>query len=133
MDRVVAAALLAAPLTACAARPAAEAPEVEHPPVAAYAVGAQAGLSRLDTAVRRYAADHAGRLPASLDALASEPSLDGDRYVRRVDADPWGQPYAYAVTDARHGLYDLRSFGPDTLPGTGDDVVVPPRSVLPSD
>lgn len=133
MDRVVAAALLAVPLAACAAREPSEAPDVERPPPAAYAVGAQAGLSRLDAAVRRYASEHAGRLPADLAALSSETSPEGGAYLRRLDADPWGQPYSYAVTDARHGLYDLRSYGPDTLPGTHDDVVVPTRSVLPRD
>jgi hypothetical protein len=83
---------------------------------------ATAELGRLDDAVHRYAKDRAGRLPTTLSALSTERSLDGDLYLARVPTDPWGRPYVYAVLNPRIGLYDLRSYGPDTMPGTPDDV-----------
>ena len=83
---------------------------------------ADAELGRLDDAIHRYAKDRAGRLPTTLGALSSERSLDGDLYLARVPTDPWGRPYAYAVINPRIGLYDLRSYGPDRMPGTPDDV-----------
>ena len=83
---------------------------------------ATAELGRLDDAIHRYAHDRAGRLPASLSALSTERSLDGDLYLARVPADPWGRAYVYAVLNPRIGLYDLRSYGPDSMPGTPDDV-----------
>ena len=78
---------------------------------------------RIDLAIHRYAKDRAGRLPASLAALVTDKSPDGDSYLPAVPADPWGRPYAYAVLSSRLGTYDLRSYGPDLLPGTADDVV----------
>jgi hypothetical protein len=83
---------------------------------------ATADLGRLDDAIHRYAHDRAGRLPASLSALSTERSLDGDLYLARVPADPWGRAYVYAVINPRIGQYDLRSYGPDSMPGTPDDV-----------
>ncbi len=80
-------------------------------------------MARLERAIRRYAADRAGRLPVKLDDLTSERSPEGDRYLTRIPLDPWGRPYAYAVVSARLGAYDLRSYGPDSLPGTRDDLV----------
>ena len=77
----------------------------------------------LESAIRRYAGDRAGRLPTRLEDLASERSPDGEPYVRQVPDDPWGRPYSYAILVARAGRYDLRSYGPDGLPGTDDDVV----------
>jgi hypothetical protein len=85
--------------------------------------GATADLGRIDAAVRRYAADHAGRLPAALGDLVGERAPDGVPYLTQLPRDPWGNGYDYAVLSARHGAYDLRSWGPDRLPGTGDDVV----------
>jgi hypothetical protein len=91
---------------------------------------ARLDLLRLDRAIRLYAEDRAGRLPSALDALASERAPGGrDAYVPRVPLDPWGRPYSYAVTSSRLGTFDLRSYGADTLPGTGDDVVAEGRPV----
>lgn len=86
-------------------------------------------FSRLEGAIRRYAADRAGRLPATLEALAAERSPEGDRYLASVPLDPWGRRYAYAVVSARLGSYDLRSYGPDTLPATDDDLVADSKPV----
>lgn len=95
----------------------------------ARAPAAAAHLSRVDAAIRRYAAEHGGRLPTTLDDLTTQAGPDGEVYLRRLDRDPWGQSYDYALESARAGTYDLRSFGPDRLPGTADDVVV--RGVVP--
>jgi hypothetical protein len=86
-------------------------------------------VDRIDLEVQRYAREHAGRLPASLDALVTERSPDGTPYLREPPRDPWGQPYDYAVLSSRLGAYDLRSNGPDRLPGTVDDVVAESGSV----
>jgi hypothetical protein len=96
--------------------------EFDRPPDGVFPA-ATAEVRRLDAALRRFAADHAGRLPTSLAQLADEPTAEGDRYLLRVPRDPWGRDYAYEVLDRRLGAYDLRSYGPDSFPGTPDDVV----------
>lgn len=88
-----------------------------------------AEFTRLESAIHRYAADRAGRLPTSLGALVSEKSPDGDHYLKSLPNDPWGRPFSYAVVSPRFGAYDLRSYGPDTLPGTADDLVADERPV----
>jgi general secretion pathway protein G len=94
------------------------------------APAARVDLLRLDRAIRLYAEDRAGRLPSSLDDLARERPPGGrDAYLPEVPVDPWGRPYSYAVTSSRLGTFDLRSYGSDTLPGTGDDVVSDSRPI----
>lgn len=86
-------------------------------------------FAQLESAIRRFASDRAGRLPASLEELTTERSPDGDRYLSSIPMDVWGRPYSYAVVSARLGSYDLRSYGPDTLPDTADDVVADAKPV----
>ena len=100
-------------------------PAERHTPVSS----STGDLTRLQRAIRLYAGDRAGRLPRKLDDLTKETSPEGDRYLVQVPLDPWGRPYAYAVVSARLGAYDLRSYGPDTLPGTDDDLVAEPQLV----
>ncbi len=88
-----------------------------------------AGAGRADRAIRRYAGDHAGRLPTSLAGLLNESDLDGAPYLRELPRDDWGRPLSYAVLSARFGVYELRSFGPDGAPATGDDMVAQPEPV----
>lgn len=88
-----------------------------------FASNSTGDITHLQRAIRLYAADRAGRLPVRLEDLVKETSPEGDRYLTRLPVDPWGRPYAYAVVSARLGAYDLRSYGPDTLPGTADDLV----------
>jgi|GEM_PF-2471777 len=107
-------------LTGCASA-ADDRPRFERP--ANVAPVATSDLGRIDAAVRRYAREHGGRLPTTLDDLVNETGPDGAAYLRRVDRDPWGGSYDYAVESSRAGTYDLRSFGPDRLPATADDVV----------
>lgn len=124
MDRlvalpVVAMTLAGAALVGCASRD--DRPVIERPPnLAPVAV---ADLGRLEAAVRRYASEHGGRLPTTLDDLVREAGPDGATYLRRIDRDPWGGAYDYAIESSCAGTFDLRSFGPDRLPATLDDVV----------
>ena len=99
---------------------------VEHGPmrvVTPVSPVASREIGRLDGAVQRFARDHAGRLPASLVQLQTEAAPEGGTYLRSVPMDPWGQPFSYAVLNVRYGSYDLRSYGPDRMAGTPDDVV----------
>jgi hypothetical protein len=107
-------------LAACRGAPPRPAPPPS--PLQTQAAAAPA-IARIDAAIHRYAGDRAGRLPVDLDALTREGPPGGGRYLYDLPLDPWGRPFAYAVTDPRVGAYDLRSYGPDTMPGTGDDVV----------
>ena len=86
-------------------------------------------FARLETAIRRFAGDRAGRLPLTLNDLVTERTPEGDHYLASIPTDAWGRPYSYGVVSARLGSYDLRSYGPDTLPGTDDDVVADAKPV----
>lgn len=97
---------------------------------AAFSPTARNDLARIDRAVRLYADDRAGRLPRSLSDLVAEGPPEGGRYLASVPLDPWGRPYSYAVTDHRVGVFDLRSYGPDSLPGTEDDLVRGSKPVI---
>jgi general secretion pathway protein G len=45
------------------------------------------------------------------------------RLFEELPADPWGQPYNYEYPGRRSGKsFDLFSSGPDTKPGTDDDI-----------
>lgn len=109
------------------ARDADPAAEPHERPTAASSTAGE--FARVERAIRRYAADRAGRLPVNLEALTKDLSPEGDRYLTRVPVDAWGRPYAYAVVSARLGAYDLRSYGPDNLPGTADDLVAEAQPV----
>lgn len=104
-------------------------PEAGAPPpadgvyVEAHVPTAARDVERLDAAIRRYAGDRAGRLPERLTDLVTGKTPEGDSYLKSVPADPWGRSFSYAILVPRAGTYDLRSFGPDGLPGTADDVV----------
>jgi hypothetical protein len=112
-------ALVGALLAGCASRDAG--PAYGPPPNLAPA--ASSDLHRIEAAVRRYAAEHGGRLPGTLDDLVNESGPDGSTYLSRIARDPWGGAYDYAIESSRAGTFDLRSHGPDRLPATGDDVV----------
>ncbi|MFO0933174.1 MAG: type II secretion system protein GspG [Planctomycetota bacterium] len=124
MSLVAGWALVGSLLAGCASRdggPAYAGPAYGPPPNLAPA--ASSDLGQIEAAVRRYAAEHGGRLPTTLDDLVTETGPDGSPYLRRVARDPWGGRYDYAIESSRAGTFDLRSYGPDRLPATGDDVV----------
>lgn len=67
-----------------------------------------------------------GKYPESLDYLKTRPA-DGDTwrgpYLKKKPLDPWGRSYIYkAPGEHNQDGYDLSSSGPDSQPGTADDV-----------
>ena len=85
---------------------------------------AKSDLAGLKDALDRFVLD-TGRPPTDgegLAALLSPPAgLAGWRgpYLRRVPADPWGNPYRYKATLSG---YSVDSAGPDGARGTADDL-----------
>ena len=61
--------------------------------------------------------------PNSLDAL-EQPLRSGDRPYKRLEPDPWGVRYRIERENAR--LFRIWSNGPDTEPGTDDDICYEP-------
>ncbi|BCV34729.1 MULTISPECIES: type II secretion system major pseudopilin GspG [Shewanella] len=63
-----------------------------------------------------------------LEALVQKPTIspeprnyrDGG-YVKRLPMDPWGNPYLL-MSPGEHGKIDVFSSGPDSQPGTEDDI-----------
>lgn len=94
---------------------------VEVPP-AAEGNAAQASADMLRDAVLAYVAA-TGKLPEGLaDLTAKNPRTD-EPYVKEVPLDPWGFGFVYTVVDAATASFEIRSWGSDGLPKTGDDVV----------
>lgn len=90
---------------------------------------AQVQMANLETALKSYEIQ-LGRFPTTqqgLDALFEAPSgvenWDGPYMDKRVDADPWGNPWQYRSPGVRNADYDLYSFGPDGQEGGDDDIV----------
>ncbi|RZT31267.1 type II secretion system major pseudopilin GspG [Cupriavidus agavae] len=81
-------------------------------------------MKALGDALDRYRLDM-GAYPATeqgLDALTAQPADAGQRWqgpylTRAIPADPWGQPYRYAVPGTGGKDYDLSSTGADGKPG----------------
>jgi len=76
-----------------------------------------------------------GRYPTTTEGLAAllrNPGLAGWQGPYLLDAkikpDPWGRPFAYASGDGVD--YALSSHGADGRPGTEDDLVPPPHTVI---
>jgi general secretion pathway protein G len=66
-------------------------------------------------AVELYAIDHNDKYPGSLNELTSGET----RYVRKLENDPWGQPYIYQPSPQ---LVKISSAGHDGVAGTEDDI-----------
>ncbi|MFC4728784.1 type II secretion system major pseudopilin GspG [Coralloluteibacterium thermophilus] len=86
---------------------------------------ARADIAVLEQAVESYRLDTFAYPPndAGLDALLRPPAglARPDRYrpggyIRRLPADPWGNPYQYRQP-GRHGAFDIYSFGADGREG----------------
>ena len=45
-------------------------------------------------------------------------------YLKKLDDDPWGQPYQYRQPSEHNLDYDIWSFGPDKQGGTEDDITL---------
>jgi general secretion pathway protein G len=86
---------------------------------------AQAQISLFETALDTYRLD-AGKYPTTeqgLEALRIKPegedNWDGPYLPKEIPLDPWGHAYEYS-SPARHGDYEIISYGADGQPG-GDD------------
>lgn len=81
---------------------------------------AEQTIGTLEDAITRYQKEQQ-RLPGDLDDLTLPPPGSAEPYLAHVPRDPWGRKYEYRRKGADG--YLLRSWGPDGLPGTIDDVV----------
>lgn len=70
-------------------------------------------LRRLKDTVEKYQRQNK-KLPASLEDLVP-------RYIDRIVPDPWGNAYLYTRSSE---TFEVRSAGPDKVPGTEDDVTI---------
>ncbi len=87
---------------------------------------ARADIASLESALEQYSLDLYS-YPTAADGLTalSSPPAGADLslyrqggYIRRVQMDPWGNPYQYQMPGTRSGgRYDLFSFGADGQPG----------------
>lgn len=87
---------------------------------------ARADIASLENALEQYSLD-LHRYPSQAEGLAAlsspPPGVDmalyrPGGYIRRVQNDPWGNPYQYVVPGSRSGgRYDLFSLGADGQPG----------------
>jgi general secretion pathway protein G len=87
---------------------------------------ARADIASLESALEQYSLDlynypNAAEGLAALSAPPASADLSLYRqggYVRRVQVDPWGNPYQYVTPGTRSGgRYDLFSMGADGKPG----------------
>lgn len=90
---------------------------------------ARVQLSNLETGLKSYEIQ-IGSFPSTrhgLEALFTSPGglegWDGPYMDKRVDQDPWGNPWQYRSPGIHNNDFDLYSFGPDGQEGGDDDVV----------
>lgn len=87
---------------------------------------ARSDIASLESALEQYSLD-LYTYPSAADGLAAlsvpPPGVDAalyrpGGYVRRIQKDPWGNPYQYAIPGTRSGgRFDLFSLGADGQPG----------------
>lgn len=87
---------------------------------------ARADIASLESALEQYSLD-LYTYPSTADGLASlsappagvDPALyRPGGYIRRIQNDPWGNPYQYVFPGTRSGArFDVFSFGADGQPG----------------
>ncbi|RUO42986.1 type II secretion system protein GspG [Aliidiomarina taiwanensis] len=87
-------------------------------------------LTALENAMEMYRLDN-GVYPTTeqgLEALVQESQLDPKPrsfpeagYIRRLPADPWGNPYQL-LSPGQYNRYDIFTMGFDGQPGTEDDI-----------
>lgn len=92
---------------------------------------ARADVAALESGLEQYSFDmfNYPGADAGLDALKTPPNNDKvdqyrpGGYIKRIQQDPWGNDYHYAVPGPRSGgAYDVYSAGPDGEPGNDDDI-----------
>jgi general secretion pathway protein G len=87
---------------------------------------ARSDIASLESALEQYSLD-LYNYPSAAEGLAAlsapPPGVDASLYrqggyVRRIQKDPWGNPYQYVIPGTRSGgRFDLYSFGADGQPG----------------
>lgn len=80
-------------------------------------------LAALADAISRFALEHGGRMPATLEELL-EPAPSGARWLDMdsIPRDGWGRPYFYEPVRDGSGSVRLASLGADGVPGgEGED------------
>jgi general secretion pathway protein G len=87
---------------------------------------ARSDIASLESALEQYSLDLYSypTMTQGLSALSKPPAgidltlyREGG-YIRRIQTDPWGNPYQYQIPGTRSGgRYDLFSFGADGKPG----------------
>ena len=86
---------------------------------------AKADIQAIETALTMYKLDN-HKFPSTdlgLTALYQRPNDPTVRnwrdngYIKRISADPWGNPYQYVYPGTRGQEYDLYSFGADSQEG----------------
>lgn len=96
----------------------------------ARAAAARTDIAMLSTAIEAFKKD-VGRYPTSaegFDVLVTPPAAGAGKwqgpYMQRIPiSDPWGRPYAYRPPRTTGGSdFDVISYGPDKMPGGGDDI-----------
>ncbi|MBM3974227.1 MAG: type II secretion system protein GspG [Planctomycetes bacterium] len=81
---------------------------------------AQSDCSALATSVKMYRSNK-GRLPESLDALASDEEKGKSWYIENLVKDPWDSDYELREGNSKDD-WEVVSAGPDRSMGTEDDV-----------
>jgi general secretion pathway protein G len=91
-------------------------------------VAAKADIASMKTALDAFEVDN-GYYPKSSNGLGDLVQAPRDArnwhgpYIEKIPTDPWGNPYSYQFPGKHNpGSYDLMSAGPDTQPGTADDI-----------
>ncbi|MDJ0521669.1 MAG: type II secretion system protein GspG [Planctomycetota bacterium] len=87
-------------------------------------VEAQVRMRMIGTAIDLYRMSYK-KLPDSLPVLTETDDLSPDPFLHSVPKDPWGNSYEYRVVDRK--TYEMRSFGPDGIAQTEDDILYPKR------
>ena len=74
-------------------------------------------MDKVASDLMNYRMENFGRLPGR----RQFPTWLDDQYSGGANRDSWGNAYEYTL---RRRDFELRSYGPDRIRGTGDDIVV---------
>jgi hypothetical protein len=82
-----------------------------------------ADIGAIETALKEYAMNNAGKYPDSLEPLVT-PDMNGYRYLdmESIPVDPWDRPYIYVQPSPGNPEPRILTLGADgRVGGTGDD------------
>lgn len=86
----------------------------------AQSAACKAQIKNLAESVFQYKLENSGKLPESLEVLAMEDPKSGEKFLEEIPNDPWGNPYEYKLEGNKK--FEIRSWGPDGIPGGDDDI-----------